>query len=76
MSGHFRAEWLHGAGFQRFHNAPLLKTALWEQNRDKTGIAIAGSSALGRGKTRINRDRLDFDWLTIALTGRRQQPGA
>jgi len=28
-------------------------SALWEQNRDKTGIAIAGSSALGRGKTRI-----------------------
>ena len=28
-------------------------SSLWEQDRDKIEIAIAGSSALGRGKTRI-----------------------
>jgi len=28
-------------------------SSLWEQDRDKTEIAIAGSSAFGRGKTRI-----------------------
>jgi len=34
MSGHFRAEWLHGAGFQRFHNPPLLKTGSGGPPRD------------------------------------------
>ena len=34
MSGHFRAEWLHGAGFQRFHNPPLLKTGSGGLPRD------------------------------------------
>jgi len=34
MSGHFRAEWLYGAGFQRFHNPPLLKTGSGGPPRD------------------------------------------